>query len=147
MAATIVLTLSALSLLASVGLTAFGLVQIASGRRGRTPKAETKAEGPAEHAEATASVATPSRPLPSVGSWVHLDGNPPLPAEPGVLLNTLWEHLTTAECQQGECGGCRLRLLEGEVRWVREPQAAVDRSTHILACSCEPVGTVRCARP
>jgi ferredoxin len=65
--------------------------------------------------------------------------------EPGVLLNTLWEHLPNAACQSGECGGCKLRLLEGEVEWIREPVVEVNRSTHILACSCTPISPIRCA--
>ena len=76
---------------------------------------------------------------------VVLEGKGPLPLEQGVLLNTLWEHLPGADCQEGECGGCKVRLLEGQVRWIREPVAQFDRSTHILACSCEPLGPVRCA--
>ena len=76
---------------------------------------------------------------------VHLEGKGPLTVEPGVLLNTLWEHLPNAECQAGECGGCKVRLLEGEVTWVREPEAEINRQTHILACSCEAVGPIRCA--
>jgi len=76
---------------------------------------------------------------------VVLEGKGPLPLEQGVLLNTLWEHLPSADCQSGECGGCKVRLLEGEVRWIRQPLAQFDRSTHILACSCEPLGPVRCA--
>ena len=32
-------------------------------------------------------------------------------------------------------------------RWARDPQVEIDRDTHILACSCEPIGVVRCARP
>ncbi len=76
---------------------------------------------------------------------ITLIGKGSYPAEPGVLLNTLWEHLPNAECQAGECGGCKLRLLEGEVRWIREPVAEVDRASHVLACSCEARGSVRCA--
>jgi ferredoxin len=135
MAAPIVLVLAAVCLAAAVFLTIFGLLQIGSGRGRR----ETASPLP------VAALAATEAPQPAQ-SWVHLDQHPALQAEPGVLLNTLWEHLTTAECQQGECGGCRLRLLDGQVRWIREPQVEIDRSTHILACSCEPLGTVRCAR-
>lgn len=136
MAAPIVLVVGAVCLLAAALLTLFGLLQTGLGRR-RVRSAAAPAAAPAP-----AAAAQGSQP-----AMVHLEGEPPLRAEPGVLLNTLWEHLTTAECQQGECGGCRLRLLEGQVRWVREPQVDLDRRTHILACSCEPVGSVRCARP
>ena len=78
-------------------------------------------------------------------AFVHLEGQDALAVEPGVLLNTLWEHLPNAECQSGECGGCKLRLLEGTVTWIREPVAELNRKTHILACSCEAVGSIRCA--
>lgn len=78
---------------------------------------------------------------------VEFDGKPVEPVEPGALLNTLWEHLPHAECQSGECGGCKVRLLSGEVRWVREPIVAVDRTQFILPCSCEAVGPIRCATP
>lgn len=80
---------------------------------------------------------------------VHLQGHAALPLEPGVLLNTLWAHLPNAECQSGECGGCKLRLLEGGVRWIREPVTSVDKSCEILACSCvvESGGDLKCALP
>jgi hypothetical protein len=87
-----------------------------------------------------AVAATPSSKL-----VVQLQGQGELNLEPGVLLNTLWEHLPNADCQAGECGGCQVRLLEGQVRWIREPLATIDRSTHVLACSCEPVGSIRCS--
>jgi ferredoxin len=76
---------------------------------------------------------------------ISLDGKGEFAVEPGVVLNTLWEHLPDAACQAGECGGCKLRLLSGEVAWIRDPVAEVDRSTHILACSCEARGSLRCA--
>lgn len=136
MAAPIVLVVGAVCLLAAALLTLFGLLQTGLGRR-RVRSGTTLPLSPA----------LPAASERSQPAMVHLEGQASLPAEPGVLLNTLWEHITTAECQQGECGGCRLRLLEGQVRWVREPQVALDRSTHILACSCEPLGSVRCARP
>lgn len=155
MAASMVLAAAALCLLFGVGLTFYGLVQIAGGRRQRGLGASSRnatAVGAARAASEAATEAPTVSPGATVASaaspaLVHFEDQPALHVEPGVLLNTLWEHLTTAECQQGECGGCRLRLLEGEVRWIREPQAAVDRSSEILACSCEPIGSVRCARP
>jgi ferredoxin len=76
---------------------------------------------------------------------VAIEGVGALVVEDGVLLNTLWEHLPNADCQSGECGGCKMRLLEGQVRWIREPEAVIDRTTHFLACSCEAVGHVKCA--
>lgn len=136
MAATLVLAILAACLASALGLTLFGLAQLGSGRR-RPAGAGSVAKAPAPS----------SAPATAAPALVLFEDQAPLQAEPGVLLNTLWEHLTTAECQQGECGGCRLRLLEGQVRWIREPQAEVDRRTHILACSCEPIGSVRCARP
>ena len=88
----------------------------------------------------------PLRPLtaPAVAT-LHMEGTGPLPLESGVLLNTLWEHLPNAECQAGECGGCKVRLLEGRVRWIRDPVVELNRQTHFLACSCEAVGSIRCA--
>jgi ferredoxin len=136
MAAPIVLIVGVLCLVASLGLTFSGLVHVASARR--------KSAG----ARLASQSDAPAPAAPSAeGATVYFEQLPAMPAEPGVLLNTLWEHVTTAECQQGECGGCRLRLVEGQVRWIREPQVEIDRHTHILACSCEPVGVVRCARP
>ncbi len=76
---------------------------------------------------------------------VHLEGTGTLHIESGVLLNTLWEYLPNAECQSGECGGCKIRLLEGKVRWIRDPVVEINRQTHILACSCEALGPIRCA--
>lgn len=146
MAASIVLVMAATCLASAVLLTLYGLLHIGRGREWR--RSVSKAPTPAVPAPASSASATATRsdatPSPA---WIHLEGEQPLAAEPGVLLNTLWEHLTTAECQQGECGGCRLRLLDGEVRWIREPVVQIDRRTHVLACSCEPVGSVRCARP
>ena len=135
MVAPIVLVIGVVCLLSAALLTLFGLLQTALGRR----RVRSATVGPAAPVMAAAQESHPA--------MVHLEGEAPLAVEPGVLLNTLWEHITTAECQQGECGGCRLRLLEGQVRWVREPQFELDRRTHILACSCEPLGSVRCARP
>jgi ferredoxin len=86
-------------------------------------------------------VAAPTPAVPKI----TLEGKGEFAVEPGVLLNTLWEHLPDAACQAGECGGCKLRLLSGEVAWIRDPATEVDRSTHILACSCEARGSLRCA--
>lgn len=150
MAAPIVLVLAAACLASGVLLTLYGLLQVGRGRRragGLFPPTPASPAAPATARTVVAAAPAQATEGPASGPWVHLDGHEPLPAEPGVLLNTLWELVTTAECQQGECGGCRLRLLEGEVRWIREPQVEIDRRTHVLACSCEPVGSVRCARP
>jgi hypothetical protein len=76
---------------------------------------------------------------------ITLEGKGSFTPEPGVLLDTLWEHLPNASCQSGECGGCKLRLLEGQVNWIREPIVEIDRRTHILACSCQALSPLRCA--
>jgi hypothetical protein len=93
----------------------------------------------ARHRKSRPVATTPAKPT------ISLEGKGDFPVEPGVVLNTLWEHLPDASCQAGECGGCKLRLIAGEVSWIREPVADVDRSTHILACSCEARGSLRCA--
>jgi ferredoxin len=93
----------------------------------------------ARHRKSRPVATTPSKPT------INLEGKGDYPVEPGVILNTLWEHLPDASCQAGECGGCKLRLVAGEVSWIREPVADIDRSTHILACSCEARGSLRCA--
>ena len=93
---------------------------------------------------AVASV-SPTSPTGSAPASVHLEGTGLVALESGVLLNTLWEHLPNAECQSGECGGCKVRLLDGQVRWIRDPVVEIDQRTHILACSCEPLGPIRCA--
>ena len=89
--------------------------------------------------------AAPAAEMTNTMPTIALIGKGTYPAEPGVLLNTLWEHLPNAECQAGKCGGCKVRLVEGQVRWIRDPVAEVDRRTHVLACSCEAQGSVRCA--
>jgi hypothetical protein len=75
---------------------------------------------------------------------VELDGHGKLTVEPGVLLNTLWAHLPNAECQAGECGGCKVELVSGRVKWIQEPTVEINRATHALACSCVPLTDVRC---
>ncbi|MGA1349467.1 MAG: 2Fe-2S iron-sulfur cluster-binding protein [Burkholderiaceae bacterium] len=145
MAAMLVLTIGVTCLMLGAGLTVFGLIQLAAGRRagGSHKPNGLRPSQPSRHAEsALIRVNEEKGPI-----FIHFEDQPPMAAEPGVLLNTLWEHLTHAECQQGECGGCRLKLMDGEVRWIRDPQASVNRQTEILACSCEPLGSLRCARP
>lgn len=128
----ILIFLLALSGLAAVLFTLWGVVFGLSCRGKRKPLASS----------------TPSS-LPISPATLHLEGHGELTLEPGVLLNTLWEKLPQAECQSGECGGCKLRLLEGQVTWVREPVAQVDKSCEILACSCEPIpgSKLKCAMP
>lgn len=134
MFAQVLLVLGMLSVLTAVGMTLVGVGALRTQRTGRRHAL------PAQAAATSATVAAAFEP-PSV-VW---EGKSPIPLEPGVLLNTLWEHLPNADCQSGECGGCKVRLLEGQVRWIREPVVQLDRRTHVLACSCEPVGPVRCA--
>ncbi len=117
MGATLILILGGLSLAFAILLTGIGLAALARHRRSKT--------------------ATPIT--------ITLEGNE-YPAEPGVILNTLWEHLPDAACQAGECGGCKLRLLEGSVDWTRATTAEIDRRTHILACSCQARTPLKCAR-
>lgn len=125
-----------LSLLAALGMTLVGAGALL---RQKSMRNAVPARSLATPAAAPVDDAAP--PAPSV----VLEGKGLLALEPGVLLNTLWEHLPNADCQSGECGGCKVRLLQGQVRWIREPMAQFDRSTHVLACSCEPVGAVHCA--
>jgi hypothetical protein len=125
----ILIQLLALCMLAAVLLTLWGVVFGLKGRRrlstSREPLVQAKAP------------------------MVYLKGHEPMPIEPGVLLNTLWAQLSKAECQSGECGGCKLRLLEGQVLWIREPVAQVNKVDEFLACSCEakPGSDLKCALP
>ena len=114
----VLITLLALCMLAAVLFTFWGLVWGASFRRAVKP---------------------PLAPVQTAKTSLQLQGHGDVPLEPGVLLNSLWEYLPQADCQSGECGGCKLKLLQGQVQWIREPQAQVDRSCEILACSCEAV--------
>jgi ferredoxin len=116
MGATLILILGGLSLAGAILLTGAGLAVLARHRRAASPAPIT----------------------------IILEGRE-YPAEPGVILNTLWEHLPDAACQSGECGGCKVRLLEGSVDWTREPTANINRRTHILACSCQARTPLKCA--
>lgn len=40
-----------------------------------------------------------------------------------------------ASCRTGECGGCKLQLLDGEVEWLRDPLHQLQDGL-ILACCC-----------
>ncbi len=80
------------------------------------------------------------------GFQVRVEGGATYVSESGVLLNTLWEILPNAECQAGECGGCRMRLLSGKVRWVTEPQIMLNRDKEFLPCSCVAISDLSCAK-
>lgn len=114
----VLITLLALCMLAALLFTLWGVVWGVSFRSAVKPPLES---------------------VQTVKTSLQLQGHGDVPLEPGVLLNSLWEHLPQADCQSGECGGCKLKLLQGQVQWIREPQAQVDRSCEILACSCEAV--------
>lgn len=111
------IALLALSLLAGVALTLWGLLQLA--RHRKAPKV-------------------------SAPTTISIEDHEDLPIEPGVLLNTLWAHLPNAECQSGECGGCKVQLISGNVKWVQEPVVDVNRNTHFLACSCVATSAIHC---
>lgn len=42
------------------------------------------------------------------------------------------------QCRSGYCGSCRMRLLQGEVRYLETPLAFIQRG-EILPCCCLPV--------
>jgi len=44
-------------------------------------------------------------------------------------------HFADASCRAGECGGCRLQLLSGDVEWLRHP-VQPPQDGLILACCC-----------
>jgi hypothetical protein len=111
------IVVGALSVLAGLALLLWGVAQLALHRKARTV---------------------------DVPHTVTLKGHGVLPPEPGVLLNTLWAHLPNAECQSGECGGCKVQLLSGDVKWVQEPVVDVNRTTHFLACSCVASSPIHC---
>lgn len=67
-----------------------------------------------------------------------------IPIEEGVLLNTLWAHLPDADCKEGECGGCRIKLLKGNVEWVRKPIYKLENQSYILPCSCKAKTSLVC---
>lgn len=127
----IILVLGILSFVAAVVMTVVGVGALVAQRTGRKNTQTQKT-----------FVQTPI--IPQTPSVV-LEGKGALELEQGVLLNTLWEHLPNAECQSGECGGCKVRLISGQVNWIREPVVEFNRDTHVLACSCEPVGRVHVA--
>lgn len=64
--------------------------------------------------------------------------------EEGVLLNSLWAQLPNADCKEGECGGCRVKLLCGEVDWIRKPVYQLQDKNHILPCSCVAKTSLEC---
>jgi ferredoxin-NADP reductase len=55
------------------------------------------------------------------------------------LLATLEENRLApeSECRAGTCGLCRMRLIEGRIDWLLEPELALD-ADEILPCICTP---------
>jgi ferredoxin len=45
------------------------------------------------------------------------------------------------QCREGFCGVCRLKLLKGNVIYVQEPLAFIQKN-EILPCCCLPVGDI-----
>lgn len=127
MATYLIIFLGIAGLIAGFAMSGVGIAALLHHRRRRSSAASSQA------------VAVPTVPT------ITLEGKGDFPVEPGIVLNTLWEHLPDASCHAGDCGGCKLRLLKGEVAWIRDPVAEVDRTTHILACSCEARGSLHCA--
>ncbi|ABF14342.1 class I ribonucleotide reductase maintenance protein YfaE [Candidatus Palibaumannia cicadellinicola] len=62
------------------------------------------------------------------------------------LLDTLEMHLVPVEfqCRSGYCGTCRLRLIDGKVKYNLEPLAFVHHG-EILPCCCLPVENIKLA--
>lgn len=46
-------------------------------------------------------------------------------------------HAVEFQCRSGYCGSCRTRLIDGNVRYLREPLAYVGRN-EVLPCCCVP---------
>ena len=44
-------------------------------------------------------------------------------------------HAVEFQCRSGYCGSCRTRLIDGQVRYIREPLAYVGRN-EVLPCCC-----------
>ncbi|AIN47303.1 class I ribonucleotide reductase maintenance protein YfaE [Candidatus Palibaumannia cicadellinicola] len=59
------------------------------------------------------------------------------------LLDALEMHLVPVEfqCRSGYCGACRLRLLDGKVKYNLEPLAFIHRGD-ILPCCCLPIENI-----
>ncbi|XBS68608.1 class I ribonucleotide reductase maintenance protein YfaE [Acerihabitans sp. KWT182] len=45
------------------------------------------------------------------------------------------------QCRSGYCGACRMRLLQGRVKYVQSPLACI-RPGDILPCCCLPAGDI-----
>jgi ferredoxin-NADP reductase len=77
-----------------------------------------------------------------IGGWELVSAGEPS------LLATLEIHdlAPESECRAGTCGRCRLRLLEGRVKWLLDTDLALARD-EILPCVCLPEGDIRLARP
>lgn len=74
------------------------------------------------------------------------DGTQLVTAGEPTLLATLEAHLRApaSECRSGSCGQCRMRLLDGRVRWLLAPELKSDDG-EILPCVCVPEGDIRLA--
>ncbi len=85
---------------------------------------------------------------PDATFTVSVDGGPTFEAPAGEpLLNSLERHgvVTPALCRSGECGACRMRLLEGKVfmpqgTGIRESD---ERFGYVHACAAYPIEDVR----
>ncbi len=62
------------------------------------------------------------------------------------LLATLEAHRLSpaSDCRAGTCGECRMRLLDGEVRWLAEPGLALAED-EFLPCICAATGNLSAA--
>jgi len=51
-------------------------------------------------------------------------------------------HEVEYHCRAGFCGACRLRILDGEVRYLEQPLAFIS-SDEVLPCCCVPESDLR----
>lgn len=51
-------------------------------------------------------------------------------------------HEVEYQCRSGYCGGCRVRLLAGEVEYLEQPLAFIG-ADEILPCCCVPKSDIR----
>lgn len=45
------------------------------------------------------------------------------------------------QCREGYCGSCRCKLISGEVEWVKDPLAFINKG-EILPCCVKPKGDI-----